>query len=186
MKYQRIINKLITQGIIEAEEADLYAYGLEITILYTISITISAFISILMHGTFIYLIFLAAFLPLRRSAGGFHFDSSFVCQFFSQVLIVLPQIIIPKILQTNISPLWFSALFVIDLLILHKKGAIVSKNRFSDEEMINKFTKKSFHILVIYFIVFILFTFFNKELVAYTLLYVVMLQGILLLIPEKK
>lgn len=188
MKYQKTINKLITKGIITNEDADLYAYGLEIAVMYLISLTISALISIFLHGTAIYLIFLATFLPLRASAGGFHFDNSFICQFFSQILIILPQLIIPKMIQTNIyiPSICFFIIFISDMLILFKQGAKASKNRYSDENIVEKFTKKSIYILSVYLIVFILLIYLKWQLAAYTLLYVILLEGILLLIPEKQ
>lgn len=186
MKFDFLINKLISRNIIKPEEADIYVYGLEYSFLYLINILLSAFLSIMIHGTILYIFVLLTFIPLRRFAGGFHFNNPLVCMFFSQLFILIPQIIIPHITEYQKELIFlFIIAFPLLFFITIKKRAVSSKKKYIDEFLIKRYTRKALIIEIIYSLLFIGFIIFKQTVFAAVILYIVIIQFFLILIPEK-
>lgn len=185
MKYNLLINKLISRNIIKAEEADIYIYGLENALLNLFNILISASLSLLFHSTGIYIFLLLTFIPLRRFAGGFHFNNPVLCMFFSQLCLLVPQLIIHHVTkyQTVIVVL-FIIFFPLLLFTTIKKRALGSKKRYTDDFLIEKHTKKALRIEIIYFFLFIGLIAFQQIEFATVILYVILFQLILFIVPE--
>lgn len=185
MKYKSLINSLISRNIIKAEEADIYIYGLENALLNLFNILISASLSLLFHSTGIYIFLLLTFIPLRRSAGGFHFNNPIVCMFFSQMCLLIPQLIISHIVKyQKVIIVLFIIFFPLLLFTTIKKRSIGSKKRYTDDFLIKKHTKKAIKIEILYFFLFIGLITFHQIEFASVILYVILFQLILFIIPE--
>ena len=81
---------LCANGIIEPEKDKIYAYGMELVLSGLINILSVLLISILLFYPVDGLLFLAAFIPLRTTAGGYHANSHLSCNLvFLSTFIVL-------------------------------------------------------------------------------------------------
>lgn len=186
MNYEKLVNQLVKQKIIKPEDADIYIYGLKYALLYLINIIISAFLALLFHGMIYYIVILLLIIPLRRFAGGFHFNNSFVCFIFSQLCVFLPQIIIPYISgHTHELILIFTISFILLFFTTSKKKSISSKKRYTDEILIQKYTRKTLQIELLYLLLFILCIFMHFDSFAFIILYIVIVQLLSLIIPER-
>ena len=185
MKYQCLINKLIEQKIIKAEDAEIYVYGLNHVLLYISSIAISAFFAFLFHGIPIYLFFLFVFVPLRRFMGGFHFHNPVICMITSQIAVFLPQIMVPQIMEyehTMIVLFILSYIAIIGITLTKKTSS--NKNRYTDEQLHQKYTRKALAYEVFYGFVFSLCMIFHQPVFMATLLYAIMLECTVNLLPD--
>jgi len=70
---------LVNKRIIEEKSHDVYTYGFEVVISALINALLMAIISIGFRRYYDWLLFLVAFIPLRRTAGGYHANSHFTC-----------------------------------------------------------------------------------------------------------
>lgn len=185
MKYQCLINKLIEQKIIKADEAEIYVYGLHHVLLYLANIGISAFFAFLFHGIPIYLFFLFVFIPLRRFMGGFHFNNPVICIITSQIVVFLPQIMVPRIMKNEQLVM---ALFIISYMavigITIMKKAPQNKNRYTDYQLYQKYTQKALYYEAFDGLLFSLCVLLHEPALAATLLYAIMLECTVNLLPD--
>lgn len=70
---------LCANGIVEPEKDKIYAYGMELVLSGLVNILSVLLISILLFHPIDGLLFLAAFIPLRTTAGGYHANSHLSC-----------------------------------------------------------------------------------------------------------
>lgn len=64
---------------IDLEQIPVYAYGLELLLAAVINIVLMALVSSILQVWFAWIIFLAAFIPLRVTAGGYHAHTHLTC-----------------------------------------------------------------------------------------------------------
>lgn len=69
----------IINNLIEKDKAEIYLYGLEILIAECLSILSVLFLGLITDHFIDTLLFLAAFIPLRTYAGGFHSNTHLKC-----------------------------------------------------------------------------------------------------------
>jgi len=75
----RLTSWLVSKKIIEEKVLEVYAYGFELIVSGLINILLMAITSVLFGRYYDWLLFLAAFIPLRMTAGGYHASSHFKC-----------------------------------------------------------------------------------------------------------
>lgn len=81
------LNKAIDLGVVKAEDAEIYAYGLR-ELLYSLFTWLIFFIASFFAGVAGYMIlFTLMYIPLRIYAGGIHFATRFRCFCFSVIMI---------------------------------------------------------------------------------------------------
>lgn len=85
----KLINTLISSGIIKKEDTDLYEYSLTILVSY-IFFSLLVFLGNLFTRNFITtFLFLIIFFSFRKYSGGLHLESKKVCLYFSVFLTLL-------------------------------------------------------------------------------------------------
>ena len=75
----KLSEALARRGIFSLEDAEVYAYGLELLLSTAISILLVILISVLFSHPLSWLFFLLAFIPLRLTAGGYHANTHLMC-----------------------------------------------------------------------------------------------------------
>jgi accessory gene regulator B len=70
---------LANRKIIEQTSHDVYTYGFELIISAAVNILLMAILSVVFRRYYDWLLFLAAFVPLRTAAGGYHASSHGKC-----------------------------------------------------------------------------------------------------------
>lgn len=72
-------------GVIPNEDIETYQYGLELLLSTTVNIAVMLSLSIVVGHAWLCVPYLAAFVPLRLSAGGYHAKHHFSCILFNAV-----------------------------------------------------------------------------------------------------
>ena len=115
----RFANRLSNADIISDSQKEVVAYGFELLVSTLINLLSVLLISIVLHNLVGGLLFLAAFIPIRTYAGGYHAKSHFRCALIFciafSLCIAIPKLI-PEIIQPYI-PLSFSLLSFIAILL---------------------------------------------------------------------
>jgi accessory gene regulator B len=85
---ESIATEMVSAGVIEQDEWEVYQYSMEITIAMVLNIITSVILFAVFGRLLEGLIFFAAFLPLRTSSGGYHASTHFRCYLLSIVIIL--------------------------------------------------------------------------------------------------
>jgi accessory gene regulator B len=75
----KLTSGLITKKVIPTDSNKVYTYGFELLISAVINILLVMIISIAFRGYYEWILFLAAFIPLRTTAGGYHASTHMKC-----------------------------------------------------------------------------------------------------------
>ena len=98
----RIIDQLAENGTINPDDKELYYYGLHQGLIMLANILTTLAIGLLFGMLWSCLIFMAAYMPLRSFAGGYHARTQLMCYLFSIVLTVAVLVFIKYIPWTNL------------------------------------------------------------------------------------
>ena len=88
----KIGNNLVHSGVIKEEDAEIYIYGINQILTYVLNVS-SALIIGLIFGVFPEIaVFMAAYIPLRSFAGGYHAKTPLSCYVFSVIMLIVVSI----------------------------------------------------------------------------------------------
>lgn len=75
----RIANQMVAEGVIDSKDVKVYAYGFELMFSTVAGIWALAAVSILGNEAFLWIPYLAGFIPIRLTGGGYHAHSHRNC-----------------------------------------------------------------------------------------------------------
>lgn len=88
----KIGNNLVHSGVIKEEDAEIYIYGINQILTSVLNVS-SALIIGLIFGVFPEIaVFMAAYIPLRSFAGGYHAKTPLRCYIFSVIMLIVVSI----------------------------------------------------------------------------------------------
>ncbi len=88
----KIVNDLVHSGVIKEEDAEIYIYGINQILTSVLNVS-SALIIGLIFGVFPEIaVFMAAYIPLRSFAGGYHAKTPLSCYVFSVIMLIVVSI----------------------------------------------------------------------------------------------
>lgn len=88
----KIGNNLVHSGVIKKEDAEIYIYGINQILVSVLNVS-SALIIGLIFGVFPEIaVFMAAYIPLRSFAGGYHAQTPLRCYIFSVIMLIFVSI----------------------------------------------------------------------------------------------
>lgn len=94
-------------GVINATEAEAYRYGVELMLSTILNLVIMLAISIGAGHAFLLIPYLAAFIPLRITAGGYHAKHHYSCMLLNAVMYSLGLFLADKLKEQAAIPLCF-------------------------------------------------------------------------------
>lgn len=113
---QKIADKLIASGIIPLDKRNIYVYGLELLLSSFAGILALAVVSLIMKVPLLWIPYLAGFIPLRLTGGGYHAKSHRACILTFTTAYILSVLLIKYVSFPQIAMvLSTSAAFVITL-----------------------------------------------------------------------
>lgn len=121
-----LVAALIKNGVIAEAEKELYSFGINQLILLVVNIGTSLVIGAVFGMLWQSILFSAAYIPLRRYAGGYHAETPGKCYCLSVLLIVCVLIMLRFWTFSGTGAL---ALLAIAGLIIFIKAPVQSKNK---------------------------------------------------------
>lgn len=88
----KIGDDLVRDGVVKAEDAEVYIYGINQILAYVLNASSSLIIGLIFGVTFEIIIFMAAYIPLRSFAGGYHAKTPLRCYIFSVIMLIVVSI----------------------------------------------------------------------------------------------
>ncbi len=129
---ERIVFIQVYRGILEEDKKVTYVFGYQLLIGKIISGILMILIAGIMGTYWEMLLFMAAFIPLRQYAGGFHFEKAEVCITFSALVSVIIAIGFKELFYTIPLYVWIGVVIVSGIFIW-KLGPVDTKNKRLDD-----------------------------------------------------
>lgn len=178
-----IVNSLVGHGTIQEEDKEIYAFGIQQGAYTGISLLSAMIIGALFGVFWQSLIFLAAFIPMRIHAGGFHSVSQLRCYLYS-----ISVIAIVLYLLANVSfSIWVSVPVVcISALLIFLLAPVEDPNKPLDylENIVYK--KRARRILVVLLTLWAVALVFQIDFLAYPITMVLALAAVLVCLGKIK
>lgn len=156
LNYDSLINKAVNcfmkENIASVDEAEIYRFGIEVTLLKTWHFVSYFGIAVCMRKISEFIIIFGIFCAFRRNTGGFHAKTRMGCYLFS-CLMVMASLVVT---EGEINLAYMCVLSICELVILGFISPVKNENRPMDEEEIFHFRKRLYIISAIFAAVFII------------------------------
>lgn len=86
---RRIGDNLVRSDVVKAEDAEIYIYGINQILVSVVNVLSALIIGLIFGMIFEVAVFMAAYIPLRSFAGGFHAKTPRRCYFFSVIMLII-------------------------------------------------------------------------------------------------
>ncbi|MCM1488503.1 MAG: accessory gene regulator B family protein [Firmicutes bacterium] len=88
----RIGDNLVRSNIIKEEDAEIYIYGINQILVSVLNVSSALIIGWIFGVVLEITVFMAAYIPLRSFAGGYHAKTPLRCYFFSVIMLIIVSI----------------------------------------------------------------------------------------------
>lgn len=178
-----LVEKLINNGTVQKENKQIYQYGVNQIFNNLLSFISFSLIAVLLKAIPESLVFLAAYIPLRVYAGGYHAKTPLRCWILSNLLL---SVVILIVCYASISQIWYDIFSSISVFLILFFIPVESYTKPLDEEERNIFRKHGRVILFFEVIIFFFLHLFAWNKFAEILAMVWISLSILLLIGKRK
>ena len=89
---RKIGDNLVQSNIVKAEDAEIYIYGINQILTYVINVSSALIVGAIFGVFFEAAVFMAAYIPLRSFAGGYHAKTPLRCYIFSVIMLIVVSI----------------------------------------------------------------------------------------------
>ena len=138
--FERIAAKLVESETISAEDKELYEYGLKQAANTALNIATTLVVGFIFGMVWQSVLFMAAYIPLRSYAGGYHAGTPLKCYIFSVVLTVCAISGIRFIPDSNIL---IGALAFAASAVIFAAAPLGDKNKPLDEIEVKVFKRRT-------------------------------------------
>lgn len=88
----KIGNNLVHSNVIKEEDAEIYIYGINQILVSVLNVSSALIIGLIFGVFFEIAVFMAAYIPLRSFAGGYHAKTPLRCYVFSVIMLIIVSI----------------------------------------------------------------------------------------------
>lgn len=89
---EKIGNDLVHSSVIKEEDAEIYIYGINQILVSVLNVSSALIIGLIFGVFFEIAVFMAAYIPLRSFAGGYHAKTPLRCYIFSLIMLIVVSI----------------------------------------------------------------------------------------------
>lgn len=127
---RKIVNDLTRSDIVKAEDAEIYIYGINQILMYSINISSALIIGLIFDVFTEVAVFMAAYIPLRSFAGGYHAKTPLRCYVFSVIMLIVVSI---GLKYLHIADWVYYAVLVAATLVVLVLSPVEDRNKPLDE-----------------------------------------------------
>lgn len=142
----KIGDDLVRSGVVKEEDAEVYIYGINQILAYVFNVSSSLIIGLIFGVTFEIIIFMAAYIPLRSFAGGYHAKTPLRCYIFSVIMLIVVSI---GLKYLSVSEWVYYAVLLVSVLIILVLSPVEDRNKPLDEIEHKVYKKRAVIILAI-------------------------------------
>lgn len=178
MMFEIVIKKMVSYGVIENEDSEIYLYGLKSMFLYVLYFTFSILSAILMKQMYIYVLFVFLGIGLRRNMGGVHLTKVYSCFLMSLIYTFVPLWLCSRRIISSGKDLYVCAI-VLDLLTIVltvRFGVVKHKNKIYTEFLIKKSKRNAIIIEIVIAFISVGALLFQKKNILLLIVYILLTQ----------
>lgn len=126
----KIGNDLVRSNVVKEEDAEIYIYGINQILTSVLNVSSALIIGLILGTFFEVMVFMAAYIPLRIFAGGYHAKTPLRCYIFSLIMLIVVSIGMKYLILSE----WaYYAVLSAALLIVLAISPVEDKNKPLDE-----------------------------------------------------
>lgn len=176
---EKLANNLEENQIIKHDDRELYVYGFNQGLNILLNLITTLVVGLLFRNILELAIFIAAYIPLRSFAGGYHAKTPLRCYIYSIVMLILVSVGMKHLFFVDMV---YYAILVISSLIIYTLSPIEDQNKPLDKIEIKVYRKRSLLIMLIELIICILFNVLSINKLFISIVYALFVMSIMLLI----
>lgn len=176
---EKLADSLEENEIIKHDDRELYVYGLDQGFSIILNIITTLLIGLIFNTFFQLVVFMAAYIPLRSFAGGYHAKTPLRCYIFSIVMLVLVSLGMKNLVFSDLVNYVVLAISVFIIFVL---SPVEDKNKPLDKIELKVYRKRTLLILLVELIICILFSVLSIYKPFISITYALVVIGIMLLI----
>lgn len=164
----KIGNNLVNSQIIKAEDIEIYIYGIN-QILVSILNIASALILGAIFGVFYEIaVFMAAYIPLRTFAGGYHAKTPLRCYVFSMIMLAIVSV---SLRYFCIADEAYYVILVISIVVILILSPVEDKNKSVNEIEYKIYKKRTAIIVATEFAIYLILKFVRLDNLSEAIIY---------------
>lgn len=164
----KIGNNLVNSQIIKAEDIEIYIYGIN-QILVSILNIASALILGAIFGVFYEIaVFMAAYIPLRTFAGGYHAKTPLRCYVFSMIMLAIVSV---SLRYFCIADEAYYVILVISIVVILILSPVEDKNKSVNEIEYKIYIKRTAIIVATEFAIYLILKFVRLDNLSEAIIY---------------
>lgn len=151
----KLTNSFVGRGVIEAEDAEVYAFGLQCLLSKILLMTIVLILALILDAVLPIALFTLCFWGIKKHIGGYHAESELVCFTIS----ISSVVVIP--LLCRFIPVFLSIPFAaVAFVLVMKLAPILHRNNPKTEEQYAECKKKA-RMMTLFYVAVILVVYFS-------------------------
>lgn len=182
----RILSQLIKLNIIDSEDEEIYRFGLEGIFLKLVHYLSYLFIAFLLHECMRFLLFLLAFLLLRKNAGGYHAKTRGGCYVSSCLTVLCVVICVKEAGGYQYALAAAGALMILADIVIFALAPLGNRNRILEPEEISFFQKRIYVFLILENILTVFLIIVGMRKYAFPVVLAIICEAILLLLEKMR
>lgn len=142
----KIGDNLVRSNVIKEEDAEIYIYGINQIFVSVLNVSSALIIGLILGMFFESVIFMAAYIPLRSFAGGYHAKTPLKCYIFSVAMLI---VVLTGMKHLSMADLVCYVLLVVAALIVLVFSPVEDKNKPLDEAEKKAYKRRTVLITVV-------------------------------------
>ena len=139
----KIGNNLVHSGVIKEEDAEIYIYGINQILTYVLNVSSALIIGLIFDVFTEVAVFMAAYIPLRSFAGGYHAKTPLRCYVFSVIMLIVVSI---GLKYLHLADWVYYAVLVAATLVVLVLSPVEDRNKPLDEIEQKVYKKRTMNI----------------------------------------
>lgn len=180
---EQITGNLENKETIQSEDRELYRYGFEQGLTMLLNLVTTLVIGLLFGKLLEVCLFMAAYIPLRSYAGGYHAKTPFRCYLLSIVILTAVMLFMKYLALDNIV---YCLMILVSGAVILILSPVEDKNKPLDDSELKVYKNRASSILLIEMIAFIVSKLLNLQSVFIAICYAMLILSILLVVGKMK
>lgn len=160
MLSHKIGNNLVHSNVIKEEDAEIYIYGINQILVSVLNVSSALIIGLVFDMFLESIIFMAAYIPLRSFAGGYHAKTPLRCYILSLIMIT---IILAGIKYLPVANIVYYSVLAATVLIVFLLSPVEDKNKPLDEIEQKVYKKSAIIISAVEIVICLIFRLINLD-----------------------
>lgn len=180
---ERITENMEDNHIIKHDDRELYVYGFNQGLNILLNLITTLVVGLLFRNILELAIFIAAYIPLRSFAGGYHAKTPLRCYIYSIIMIILVSVGMKYLLFVDMV---YYVILAISALIIFVLSPAEDKNKPLDKIELKVYRKRTSLILLVELIICILSNVIDLRTVFISIIYNLAVMSVIILLGMLK